>query len=144
MQEWLIKSLCSLCCFLSTISLFSDTLKQLSNTKLLRSLLIDFLSFVRFLLWWIFRFDYYHYFFYFGNIFYHIIFRIFNNCWMIVSLLWSSFFRNSIWSIKLLTLFWLFDKIFFLLAYIFDLILFQKLCYHFWMQIIDTDKSLSY
>ena len=72
--EWLIESSCSLCWFsLSSISLSSSILKQLRDAGLLRSLLSDVLSFAVFLVWQIFQFDYYCYFFYFGNIRYYIL-----------------------------------------------------------------------
>ena len=112
-EELLIKSSCLLCWFsLSSFSLSSSILKRSRDVKLLRSLLSDVLSFAVFLGLTNFSVWELSLLFLFWK--YWLLYLEFSIIsLMIVPLLQTSFFRNSISSIKLLinALFSLFDKI---------------------------------
>ena len=114
-EELLIKSSCLLCWFsLSSFSLSSSILKRSRDVKLLRSLLSDDLSFAVFLGLTNFSVWELSLLFLFWK--YWLLYLEFSIIsLMIVPLLQTSFFRNSISSIKLLinALFSLFDKIVF-------------------------------
>ena len=112
-EELLIKSSCLLCWFsLSSFSLSSSILKGSRDLKLLRSLLSDDLSFAVFL--GLTNFSVWELSLVFLFWKYWLLYLEFSIIsLMIVPLLQTSFFRNSISSIKLLinALFSLFDKI---------------------------------
>ena len=112
-EELLIKSSCLLCWFsLLSFSLSSSILKRSRDVKLLRSLLSDVLSFAVFLGLTNFSVWELSLLFLFWK--YWLLYLEFSIIsLMIVPLLQTSFFRNSISSIKLLinALFSLFDKI---------------------------------